>query len=131
MANSIINCTLQKENYTCHINDGKHELIADEPVSLGGSDKGFTPNGLLASALAACTTITLKMYTDRKEWSIANLKVKTEEDSLDGQLHLHRKISFKSNLGEKEIDRILKIADKCPIHKTLSPTVKITTELVS
>ncbi len=130
MSNTTITCLLQSQNYTCLISDGKHQTFADEPASLGGVDKGFTPNALLAASLASCTTITMKMYVDRKGWPIQNLSVKIEEKMFGEKLHLHRKIQFNSNLDSAQISRILKIADKCPVHKTLSPTVHITTELM-
>lgn len=131
MVNRKITCELQSQNYTCHISDGTHVIKADEPTSLGGADEGLTPNALLASALASCTSITLKMYADRKAWQIDSLLVTIEEKSNPESLLLHRIIKIESSLDSMQLERMMKIADKCPIHKALSPAIVISSELAN
>ncbi len=109
---------------------GDHFYLADEPVSLGGKDLGPAPYELLASALGACTVMTLRMYADLKKWDLKGLNVEVsyrKEDSDDGKSKVDmftREIEFIGDLDEKQRERMLAIANKCPVHKTLSSTIE-------
>lgn len=118
---------------------GPHVIVADEPLAVGGTNLGPTPYGLLSAALATCTTMTLKMYASLKKLDLASAtvrvthnKVHAEDcsdcDSTSGKIdEFRREISFDGNLSEAEITRLLEIADKCPVHKTLHGEVKVRT----
>jgi uncharacterized OsmC-like protein/pimeloyl-ACP methyl ester carboxylesterase len=119
-----------------------HPLIADEPESVGGTNAGPNPYELLAAALAACTTMTLRMYADRKGWPLQAAEARIEhakvhsEDSADPENprsridHFSKELAFEGELDDEQRQRLLEIADRCPVHRTLHSDVKITTTLV-
>lgn len=113
------------EHYKTIITSDKHSLIADEPPEDGGTDLGFSPYDLASSALAACTAITLRMYADRKQWDLTGVEVNVEFDqSSESGPMFTRKISLSGDLTEEQQQRLLLIANACPVHKLLTtPTV--------
>ncbi|MFW5641105.1 MAG: alpha/beta fold hydrolase [Thermodesulfobacteriota bacterium] len=130
-----------KSGYRTEISASGHDLIADEPKSLGGSDMGPNPYDYLAAGLGACTTMTLRMYADRKEWPldeiVARLKhQKVHADACEdcetksGKLdEIDREIEVIGDLSEEQRKRLLEIADKCPVHRTLHSEIKIRTRI--
>ncbi|OCB73236.1 osmotically inducible protein OsmC [Flavobacterium piscis] len=107
-------------------------LISDEPQEMGGKNLGFSPFELLASSLASCTLITLRMYIDRKGWDVSELSIwvdfeKNEEHTVS---LFATKILITGDVDDAQKQRILKIANSCPVHKTLVNTIKIETSLV-
>lgn len=127
-----ITSQIKKELYktAIHSSSGNH-LIADEPESLGGKNLGFSPTELLASSLAACTSATLRMYADRKGWELeeVNLEISLEINKKESRTEIHRKIELIGNLDQAQRDRMLAIANACPVHKILIGTIAIQTEL--
>lgn len=127
-----VTSTTGKTLYTTNILAGNHQIIADEPEDIGGQDLGATPMELLAASLASCTSITLRMYADRKNWAIDEIKVEVnivrnkEKTSTDFQ----KTITVKGALDEEMKQLVLSIANACPVHKILSNTVAINSELV-
>ncbi|TRO66711.1 bifunctional alpha/beta hydrolase/OsmC family protein [Christiangramia sabulilitoris] len=131
---------LGAEGYTTQIIAGNHHLVADEPVKVGGSDLGPNPYELVSGGLAACTSMTIQMYARRKEWKVDNVEThvsyskKHAEDCENCENdkakidHFDREITLKGDLDESKIKRLMEIADKCPVHKTLSAQAKITTK---
>ena len=129
------------DGYTTEIKAGKHQLIADEPESVGGNDYGPTPYGLLLSSLGACTSMTLRMYADRKNWDLQEVNVHLNHDKIHSEDceqceqqtakidRIERVIELKGNLDEKQRARLLQIADKCPVHKTLHNQISVNTTL--
>ena len=117
--------------YTCDINAGKHQMVADEPVPLGGDDLGATPYQYLKAALGACTAMTIRMYAERKKWPIENVIV-TLRHSRDAkkQSLFERDIKLVGDLTDDQRERLLDIADRCPVHKTLSHGVTILSKLI-
>lgn len=105
-------------------------VIADEPITKGGQDKGFSPKELLASALAACTCATVRMYAERKGWDLEKAEVEVEVLDEPGQTKLMRKLKFTGKLDEGQLDRLLKVANACPIHKILTNPIVIETIVV-
>lgn len=128
----IINAHLGQEKYKTEIKSATNTLIADEPLDLEGQDLGFSPKELLASALGSCTIITLKMYANHKGWNLtdANIEVTFEWDNEASKSIFTRKIELIGDLTEEQKERLLKIADKCPVHKVLMNPTEIETTFV-
>jgi putative redox protein len=84
---------------------------------------------LLASSLAACTSITLRMYADRKEWDLESIEVTVDIETNIDASHFDRQIYFKGNLNEEQTNKLLDIANHCPVHKLLNSTISIHTTL--
>jgi uncharacterized OsmC-like protein/esterase/lipase len=131
-----------EDKFTTHIKAGKHYLIGDEPESYGGNDFGPTPYDFVSAGLATCTAMTIKMYADRKKWKIDEVNVHIEhskvhaedcaacEDSNASKIdRFSRVIELKGDLDESQRDKLLEIANKCPVHKTLLSEIKIETKL--
>ena len=125
----MVKAVIHKAHYTTQISSATNTLIADEPISHGGTDKGFTPMELLASSLAACTSITLRMYADRKEWSLESVEVTVDIEANNTESLFNRVIILKGNLSQEQTDKLLDIANHCPVHKILSNTISIHTTL--
>ncbi|HTB31589.1 MAG TPA: OsmC family protein [Bacteroidia bacterium] len=105
-----------------------HKVIIDEPVNNGGGNTGPSPQEYLCVALASCTTATIKMYTNHKHWKIDSIIVEVEKDTLpDGKNIFKRTLHIKGPFDDKQMDRILQIANSCPVHKILSQANTIET----
>ena len=107
-------------------------LISDEPQEIGGKNLGLNPTELLASALASCTVITLRMYINRKQWNVSeiNVKIDFERDSERNVSVFTRKIEVIGEVDEAQRQRLETIANSCPIHKTLMHSIEIQTTLI-
>ncbi len=141
-SDSAVVVATDSSSFTTDIKAGKHRLIADEPESIGGNDFGPTPYGYLTAALGACTSMTIQMYAKRKEWPLKEVIVhlnhskdyytdaktcETSESKID---QFERKIELIGDLNEEQKKRLLEIADKCPVHKSLHHAPKVITSLV-
>jgi putative redox protein len=109
------------------ISIGKHQFIADEPESNGGDDAGPAPHEILLASLGACTSMTLQMYAQRKNWVVRSIEVTLHGKKEDDGYHITRSISFEGELDAEQRKKLLEIAEKCPVHKTLSSPIKIVT----
>jgi putative redox protein len=128
-----IKATIGMEHYATHVqNVNGIELTADEPLEIGGKGLGLSPGELLASALASCTCITMRMYADRKEWPMTSvdINVDTIYNKKNELTDITRHIQIHGELAEEQRARLVEIADKCPMHKLLSNPVNIKTILL-
>ena len=109
-----------------------HSLIADEPAALGGLGSGPNPFDLLASALAACTTMTLRMYATRKAIRVTAIRTAVSHSRQAGQTPpdlFTRRIFVEGDLTPDQRDRLLDIANRCPVHQTLTTGVRVLSEI--
>ena len=110
---------------------GDLHFLADAEVSKGGAGTGPSPHEYLGAALAACTSMTLKMYAGRKEMNLENAIVTVDIDRINDVETFSREIQLLGNLSAEEKERLLEIANKCPIHKALAGQIQIKTQLVN
>jgi putative redox protein len=108
---------------------GSHVLAADEPVEDGGDDAGPAPHEFLLAGLAACTSMTLRLYAARKAWPLESIETSVDGDHVDGAFVLTRHLVLHGDLTEEQRARLLEIANKCPVHRSLTGPIKITTEI--
>jgi putative redox protein len=130
MAESKVTAHIGSTNFQVMFDDGAHTWLADEPESLGGGDRGPTPNSLLLSSLGACTSITLKMYAQRKGWPLEDVRVTLTMETGDEGTVIDRHIAVEGNLSDEQRERLLQIANACPVHKILSRPISIRSGLV-
>ncbi|WP_227267810.1 bifunctional alpha/beta hydrolase/OsmC family protein [Roseobacter weihaiensis] len=117
-----------------------HHLVADEPLAYGGTNKGLSPYGFLSAGLGACTSMTIRMYARRKGWPLAHVSVDVTHDKVHAQDAetgvgdkidtWRRRITLTGPLDDTQRARLLEIADKCPVHRTLECNSTVITELV-
>lgn len=127
-----ITSSIKKELYKVNIESPTGNVLeADEPIAMGGNDLGFSPKELLASALAACTSATLRMYADRKGWDLEEVKLEItlERDDKEKKTTINRRLELIGNLDDSQKSRLLAVANACPMHKILSNPIDIYSEL--
>ena len=117
------------QNLATKIQAGIHTLLADVSESSGGNDTGPTPHELLEAALAACTIITCQMYAKRKNWNLESTDAQVQILLEGAETTISNKLNFRGDLTAEQRQKILEIADKCPIHRLLESHVIITTEV--
>lgn len=127
--------------FTQYLLDGRHHLLADEPTSVGGDDRGPGPYELLLMSLGACTSMTLRQYAMRKQLPLERVIVRLKhakrylEDCVECAYkpvmldHIDREIELIGALDNEQKAQLMQIADKCPVHRTLTSKIIITTRL--
>ncbi|MEN7548172.1 bifunctional alpha/beta hydrolase/OsmC family protein [Rapidithrix thailandica] len=132
-----------QQEFTTEVRAGTHGFLADEPESVGGNNLGPTPYDLLVAALGTCTGMTLRIYANLKKWDLEEVRVHLEHNRIhtqdceglqskhkDGKLDfIDREIELYGNLTEEQKEKLLEIANRCPVHKTLTSDIKINTAL--
>ncbi len=126
-----IKITSTSDRYRQDINiKNKFELTADEPLDLGGKDAGATPVELVLAGLGSCKAITLQMYAERKGWNLESISVDVNHQQVNRQYQISVSLHLMGNLTDEQKQRLLEIADKCPVHKLLQASAEIETILV-
>ena len=128
--------------YTQKIHSGRHELFADEPADVGGNDAGPNPYAYLLMGLGACTSMTLRMYAEHKQLPLQRVRVRlshrkvhakdcsdceTREGKID---EITREITLEGELTDEQRQRLLEIANRCPVHRTLTSEIKVRSRLI-
>jgi uncharacterized OsmC-like protein len=128
--------------FTQRVTVGSHELVADEPVADGGTDTGPSPYDLLLAALGSCTSMTIALYARRKQWPVHAVTVRLRHSKIhaadcegcetrEGRLdRIERDVELAGSLDEAQRAKLLEIANKCPVHRTLTSEIDIRTRLV-
>jgi len=116
-------------HYRVKLQNGRHEFLSDEPVSIGGGDTGPEPDELLEAALASCTVITLRMYADRKNWPVAEIEATISLERQAGKTIFTRNIRVNGGIDETQRQRLLEIAKSCPVSKTLLGETEINSHI--
>lgn len=128
----------EKEHFTTTLTAGKHELTADEPTSVeGGKDRGPDPYDYLLMSLGSCTVMTVKMYADRKDWELDDIYMELRHskqhvedcehcDDPESKIDvIEKELIIEADLSDKQLDRLLDISKKCPVHRTLEGDINI------
>jgi uncharacterized OsmC-like protein len=146
----VIVQSVADHSYTMLVDDGRHAIVVDERAAGGGDDLGPGPYELLLAALGACTAMTLLMYARRKDWALHEVSVHLSHDRVyatdcaactsdeveaagpGGRVELiQRDISVRGDLSEEQVARLLEIADRCPVHRTLETPPKMVSTIVA
>lgn len=129
------------EGFLQDVNSGPlHHALADEPLAYGGTNRGMSPYGFLSAGLGACTSMTIRMYARRKKWLLTHVSVDVCHDKVHAQDAetgsgdkidtWRRRITLSGDLDADQRQRLMEIADKCPVHRTLERSSEVVTELV-
>jgi uncharacterized OsmC-like protein len=130
-------------SFAQHITAGAHEFTADEPIAAGGGGTGPDPYQLLLAGLGACTSMTVTMYARRKQWPLTRIRVRLSHskgwaqdcahcDTREGRLdRIDRSIELEGDLSTDQRTRLMEIAEKCPVHRTLRSEIDIVTGLIT
>jgi putative redox protein len=124
--------------YLTEVRAGRHSWVADEPVAVGGGDRGPAPYDMLTAALGACTAITLRMYADRKGWPVEAIEVRVQHDRVPAPTEgshapggkvdrFRRHVRVTGELTDAQRARLGEIANMCPVHRTLAAASVIET----
>ncbi len=136
---TVIVSETRKGTFQQEIISGAHRLVADEPKNVGGLDSGPGPYDLLLAALGACTSMALRLYADGKKWPLTRVEVRLRHDRIyaidcaecetkEGLIdHIERVITLEGDLDVSQRARLMEMADKCPVHRTLTSEVEIRT----
>lgn len=131
MSNQI-KATIGASKYRTQIETTSHRFVADEPIDLGGNDLGPNPGEFLSAALAACTTITVKMYAERKAWNLEEAIVEVDfvRDRKENVTKFTKSVELIGDLDEDQRKRLFDIAARCPIHQALINPIEIESTLI-
>lgn len=126
----MVTAIIGKDHYRTELLASGKTIIADEPEEVGGTDSGPAPGEFLMISLASCTAITLRMYADRKKMPLDKVRVEVMFEKQQFKSVFTRDVYLEGELSDEERQSLLEIAEKCPVHKTLSNPIEIETKLV-
>jgi putative redox protein len=124
--------SISTQKYLCTILWRNGKLLMDEPETIGGNDLGPDPFSTFLASLAGCTLSTLRMYIDRKGWDIPNITISlnmSQDDNGKIETIISRTLTFSSDISEEQKERLLLIAEKCPVSKILKNKITINTKV--
>ena len=130
MEDNVATAIIGTEEYQTELQVGTHTLIADEPKSSGGKDKGPQPGDFFRMSLASCTAITLRMYANRKKIDVQQIRVSVSNGPTTDKTILQTNIEITGNITEEQRARMMQIAKLCPVHKMLTHPIEIETALL-
>jgi len=130
---TTLRASIGRDTYKTTLKTDDHQWLGDEPPSSGGSNLGPDPYEFILAGLATCTAATVRMYADRKGWDLErldmNLSLWVEKKEGTQVTHIQRDIQFFGDLDPDQTQRLLDIADKCPVHRLLTHEVHIETKV--
>jgi len=128
----ITTATIGKQKFKTELQSRNHIVMADEPLEVGGQDLGFTPTELLESSLAACSTMTIRMYADRKGWDLEKviIQVGFKRNITTSEVTFKKEIQLFGNLDNEKREKLLEMGSKCPIEKMITGNVRVQSKLI-
>jgi len=114
---------INQTGFTVKMVSRNHEIIADEPIDVGGADLGAKPGELLLSSLAGCKLITMRMYAERKGWDLGEVTIALKYLEKGDTTIVEKKIRFSGDLEEDQIKRLLDISGRCPVARMLKNSI--------
>jgi putative redox protein len=126
----MVTAIIERDHYRTELIASGKTIISDEPEEVGGTDEGPAPGEFLLISLASCTAITLRMYADRKKWDVSKIKVEVASEKIENKTIFKREILLEGILEEDQRQRLLQIANSCPVHKVLTSPIEIDTILI-
>jgi putative redox protein len=126
----MVTATIGKDHFKTELVTSGHKLVADEAEEVGGTGLGPAPGEFLLISLASCTAITLRMYADKKKWTVEKISVEVGSEKVNDTTVFLRHIYLEGALDESQRRRMMQIANSCPVHKTLTNPIEIKTELL-
>ena len=134
MSSQVVVAENGQGRYQQAVQAGQHHLIADEPASIGGGDAGPAPFDFVMAGLGACTSMTLRMYAERKKLALTKISVVLSHQKVDVEGsqrdHIARIITLEGDLSPEQRQRLLEIAQKCPVHRALAQSMLLTCTLL-
>lgn len=128
MTGVTVTTRMSEPPFATTVSAGPHTLVADEPASNGGGDRGPTPTQILLASLGACTAITVRMYAARKGWALAAVSVAVDYAAREPEhTVIERVLRLEGDLDAAQRERLLAIANRCPVHRILSGNIEIQT----
>lgn len=127
----MVTAIIGREAYKTVLIATGHELLADEPEGAGGGDLGPSPGQFLQFSLASCTAITIRMYANRKNIPLEKVRVEVSAERSAEKTIFQRHIYLEGNLDDLQREKLLKIANACPVHKTLTRPIEIETTMIT
>ncbi len=122
--------TIGNDVYKTELVARSHNIIADEPLDVGGKDLGPRPGDFIRMGLASCTAITLRMYANRKNWDVQQIRVSVSNGPFEGKTSYKTEVEITGTLDDDQRSRLLQIAKLCPVHKVLTNPIEIDTRLL-
>ena len=126
----MVTATIGKDHYRTEIIASGKSMIADEPEEVGGKNEGPAPGEFLLISLASCTAITLRMYADRKKWMVDKIRVEVASERSQWKTTFFRHVYLEGDITEEQRQRLLEIANACPVHKVLTHPIEVDTKLL-